>query len=86
MTLNHELAARFIEAKYNLISRQEIVSLFDDVKEELAKIKNEKEDVYRRYPRVHGRFQQSQLDVLDIHEQKISAIFDNLNNMLLTVN
>lgn len=78
----NSLAARYISAKYDNPSRAELLQLQQDIAAELKSIKAEKEDVYTRYPGVHGRFQQSQLDVLDIREQKTCAMFDNLGDMI----
>lgn len=80
--MNTELSARYIAAKYNNLSRNDLLSIQDDACQELKSIKAEKADVYARYPGVHGRFQQSQLDVLDIREQKVCAIFDNVSDMI----
>lgn len=77
-----ELAIRYIAAKYSNPSKPELICLRNDAAKELRKINAEKSDVFNRYNGVHGRFQHSQLDVLDIREQKICAIIDNLDNMI----
>lgn len=82
--MNTELSIRYIQAKYNIPSRAELLELQQEVAAELRAIKAEKSDVYARYPGVHGRFQQSQLDVLDIREQKACAMFDNLGDMIFS--
>lgn len=48
----------------------------------VKEIKAAKEKVYTDFPGVHGRFQQSQLDVLDIREYKACAMFDNISDMI----
>lgn len=80
--MNTELSARYIAAKFTDVSREALVLLRKDVAAELAAIKAAKSDVFVRYPGVHGRFQQSQLDVLDIREQKTCAMFDNISVMI----
>ena len=80
--MNTTLSARYIKAKYEGASRVQLLELQQDVAKELREIKAAKEQVFRDYPGVHGRFQQSQLYVLDIREQKVSAIFDNIGDMI----
>lgn len=80
--MNTELCNRYIQDKYNSPSRATLLELQQEVAAELQAIKAEKSDVYARYPGVHGRFQHSQLDVLDIREQKACAMFDNLCDMI----
>ncbi len=79
--MNTELSARYITAKYSNLSRAELLSLQNDASKELQSIKADKEAIYSR-PGIHGRYQQSQLDVLDIREQKVCAIFDNVSDMI----
>lgn len=81
--MNTELATRYIELKYGNRTRAALLELQQDVTKELREIKAAKSDVFVRYPGVHGRFQQSQLDVLDIREQKACAMFDNIGEMLV---
>lgn len=76
------LSTRYIDAKYGNPSRAELLELQDDVSKELQSIKTEKSDVFARFPGIHGRFQQSQLDVLDIREQKVCAMFDHVSEMI----
>lgn len=71
------ISTRYIELKYSNASKEDWKDLMTAAASELAQIKNEKSDLFARYPGVHGRFQQSQLDVLDIREQKACAIYDN---------
>ncbi|EZQ14516.1 hypothetical protein [Aquamicrobium defluvii] len=71
------LANTYIELKYGNATREDWKALMVAAGKELQEIKAAKSDVFKRYPNVHGRFQQSQLDVLDIREQKICAIYDN---------
>lgn len=80
--MNTEITTRYIEAKYKGSSYEQLLKLRDDVIEELNTIKAEKSNVFTRYRGVHGRFQQSQLDVLDIRENKVCALFDNVNGMI----
>ena len=79
-----ELSIRYINAKYDAISREELIVLRKDIASELNQIKNAKSDVFKMYPGVHGRFQHSQLDVLDIREQKVCAMLDNIDKMIAT--
>ncbi len=76
------LTERYITAKYSKTSREELISLVKYARDELRSIKAAKSQVYVDYPGVHGRFQQSQLDVLDIREYKVCAMLDNLDAMV----
>ena len=76
------LAIRYIEAKYKGATRAELFELQQDCSKELKTIKAEKSDVFNRFKGVHGRFQHSQLDVLDIREQKVCALFDNVGDLI----
>lgn len=80
--MNTELATRYINAKYSKTSREELIALRNDVSAELRSIKSAKEKVYTDFPGVHGRFQQSHLDVLDIREYKACAMIDNISDMI----
>lgn len=80
--MNTELTARYIDAKYHGATREALTALRKDVAVEIESIKAAKSDVFARYPGVHGRFQQSQLDVLDIREMKACALFDNVTAMI----
>ena len=71
------ISTRYIELKYGKASKEDWKALMKAAALEIENIKSEKSDVFKRYPGVHGRFQQSQLDVLDIREQKACAIYDN---------
>lgn len=77
------LTERYITAKYSKTSREELIAIANDARAELEIIKYRKQEVYDRYPGVHGRFQQSQLDVLDIREYKVCAMLDNLDAMVV---
>lgn len=79
--MNTELSIRLIRAQHGNPSRAELLELQQDAAKELREIKAAKSDVFNRYSGVHGRFQQSQLDVLDIREQKICALFDKVSNL-----
>ena len=59
-----------------------LLNMKDECAKELTEIKNAKSDVFNRFHGVHGRFQHSQLDVLDIRETKMCAMFDNLSDMI----
>ena len=74
------ISIRYIELKYGKASNADWVELMKAAGSEIESIKSEKSDIFNRFPGVHGRFQQSQLDVLDIREQKACAIFDNAMN------
>ena len=80
--MNTELNARYINAKYSKVTIVELLTLQQDVAKELEEIKFAKDQVFRDYPGVHGRFQHSQLEVLDIREQKVCAMFDNIGDMI----
>lgn len=76
------IAIKFINAKYDNADKVELVNLRKKAAKELREIKAAKDDVFNRFKGVHGRFQHSQLDVLDIREYKICAVIDNLDNMI----
>jgi hypothetical protein len=76
------IAARYISAKYENPSITALEALRDDAITECRRIEAEKSDVYTRYKGVHGRFQQSQLDVLDIQQEKILAVIKNVRKMI----
>lgn len=76
------LSEKFVIARIKGATRAELLALQDQAGKELKEIKAEKSDVYKRYPGVHGRFQQSQLDVLDMRETKICAMFDTLSDLI----
>lgn len=80
--MDNTLTTRYINAKYSNTSRDELVALRNDVSAELKAIKASKEKVYTDFPGVHGRFQQSQLDVLDIREYKVCAMIDSISDMI----
>lgn len=76
------LSEKFVIARIKGATRSELLTLQDEAGKELKEIKAAKSDVYARFPGVHGRFQQSQLDVLDIRENKVCAMFDELSEMI----
>jgi len=80
--MNADLATRYIKAKYENPSREVLETLLSDAIKEVRSIEREKSDVFARYPGVHGRFQQSQLDVLDIRQNKVLAIVTNTRKMI----
>lgn len=80
--MNTELSIRFINAKYSTTTRDELIALRKDIGKEIQDIKRAKDQVFIDYPGVHGRFQHSQLDVLDIREQKACGMFDQVNAMI----
>jgi hypothetical protein len=80
--MNTELSIKYINAKYGNPSAFDLIELRKEAAAEIDAIREEKEDIYRKYPRAHGRFQQSQLDVLDIREQKARAVYQNVCKMM----
>lgn len=78
------IQGRHIIAKHKGATRAEILALQDDVANELRDIDSIRSDIFARYPGIRGYFQQSQLDVLSICEQKMYAIFDNVSDMVHT--
>ena len=80
--MTYSLNTRYIIATIKGADHNTLVNMRDEAAKELAEIKNAKADLFKRYPGVHGRFQQSQLDVLDIRETKMCAMFDNLSDMI----
>ncbi len=80
--MTYSLNERYIIATIKGADHATLLNLKDEAAKELVEIKNSKADLFKRYPGVHGRFQQSQLDVLDIRETKMCAMFDNLSDMI----
>jgi hypothetical protein len=80
--MTYSINERYIIATIKGADRNTLVNMRDEAAKELVEIKNAKADLFKRYPGVHGRFQQSQLDVLDIRETKMCAMFDNLSDMI----
>lgn len=76
------IAIRYIDAKYGKATKLDLIALRKDAAKELKEINDCKSDVFNRYKGTHGRFQQSQLDVLDIREQKMCAMIDHLDAMI----
>lgn len=77
-----DIAEQYIKLKYGNVTRADWKALMVAAGKEIEAIKAEKSDVFARYPGVHGRFQQSQLDVLDIREMKACAVYDNAMNAM----
>ena len=73
---------RYIIATVKGADRAALLIMREEASLELAEIKSAKERLFDRYRGVHGRFQQSQLDVLDIRETRMCAMFDNLSDMV----
>lgn len=80
--MNTDLSKNYVKAKYGNPSFLELTELQNQAIAELQEIEIAKNDIYKRFAGIHGRFQQSQLDVLDIREQKTSAILQNVKMML----
>ena len=79
------LNERYIIATVKGADRAVLLSMQEEASLELVEIRNARAELFDRYPRVHGRFQQSQLDVLDIRETKMCAVFDNLSDMIFAI-
>ena len=80
--MTYSINERYIIATIKGAPLEELVAMKAEAAKELIAIKGAKSDVFKRFLGVHGRFQQSQLDVLDIRETKMCAIFDNLSDMI----
>lgn len=76
------ISEKFIQAKYTRQTRDQLLTLRREIGAEIAEIKAAKNDVFARFKGVHGRFQQSQLDVLDTREYKACAMFDQVTGMI----
>ncbi len=76
------LAQRYITAKYQGATRDELIQLRNDAATEIKDIEAAKSDIYARFPGVHGRFQQSQLDVLSNRKDNARALYDNVLRMI----
>ncbi len=71
------LGQRYVKVQYGKADKAEMFSLRNDAIAELGAIKAAKAAIHAKAG-VHGRFQQSQLDVLSIREFKVCAIIDGL--------
>lgn len=71
------VSRQYIDLKYGNASAQDWRDLMKSAGAVLTQIKTEKSEIYANGPRVHGAFQQSQLDVLDQREFKVCAVYDN---------
>jgi len=80
--MTYSLNESYIIATIKGADHAALLAMKAEAAKELVEIKNAKADLFDRYPGVHGRFQQSQLDVLDIRETKMCAMFDNLSDMI----
>lgn len=76
------LAATYIDLKYGNPSIDDLVNFRKECVREVNAIERRKSDVFKRFTGVHGRFQQSQLDVMDIQQNKVSAMIQNVNKMI----
>ena len=77
------LAERYIDAKYKGATKEELIALRKDCVKELNAIEARRDEIFDTYTGVHGRFQHSQLDVLDIRMRNTCALFDNVQAMVM---
>lgn len=75
---------KFITLKYGNPSREELISFRSELATELGEISARNDEIFNTFKGVHGRFQQSQLDVLDIRKTKIYAMIDQVDAMVAT--
>lgn len=73
----NEISRRYISAKYGETDKSGWKALAIDAAKVIEMVKAEKSEVFTNGPRVHGRRQQSQLDILDNREMRMCAVFDN---------
>lgn len=81
--LSTKITERYIALKYGEAPRSEWKALMVDAGQVISAIKAEKSEIFTNGPKVHGRFQQSQLDILDEREFRMSAVYDNAMNMMV---
>lgn len=80
--MTFEQTTFWLNAKYNGSNIEGLKRLRNDICETLKSIKKEKDDVFNRFKGVHGIFQHSQLDVLDIREAKTCMVIDEIDKMI----
>jgi hypothetical protein len=73
---------KFINLKYGNPSRDHLVSFRRELATELREINDRNDEIFTTYKGVHGRFQQSQLDVLDIRKMKVYGMIDQVDAMI----
>ena len=73
---------QWLTAKYKGSNVDDLKKLRESIGVTLKEIKKEKSSVFERFKGIHGRFQHSQLDVLDIREIKTCAVIDDIDNMI----
>lgn len=81
--MNTQLSIKYVKATVVGVTKTELIELRKEASTELTEIKKSKNSVFERFKGVHGRFQHSQLDVLDIRETKVCHMIDNIDELIL---
>lgn len=76
------LTNAYINVKFGSPSKQVCRDLMKQAAAVIEGCKTAKSEIYANGPKVHGAFQQSQLDLLDIWENKACAVYDNAMEMM----
>ena len=80
-----ELTKAYLDVKYGNVTKEECQKVIDQANELIIECKKAKEEIYKSGPKVHGARQQSQLDMIDIWENKACAIYDNVTKIMLNL-
>lgn len=76
------LTEAYVNLKYGTPSKNACRELMKQAAAVIEGCKKAKEEIYTNGPKVHGARQQSQLDLLDIWENKACAVYDNTMEMM----
>jgi len=76
------LTEAYINAKFGAPSKAVCRELMKQAASVIEGCKAAKSEVYASGPYVHGPRQQSQLDLLDVWQNKAEAVFDNAMEMM----
>ncbi len=77
------LTNAYINLKYGVATKQACREVMMQAAAVIDGCKKAKEEIYTNGPKVHGATQQSQLDLLDVWENKACAVYDNTMAMMV---
>lgn len=78
-----DLTNSYINLKYGVATKAACREVMMQAAAVIDSCKKAKEEVYANGPKVHGATQQSQLDLLDIWENKACAVYNNVMQMMV---
>ena len=76
------LTNAYINVKFGTPSKAVCRDLMKQANEVIEGCKKAKEEIYTNGPKIHGATQHSQLDLLDVWENKACAVYDNAMEMM----